>query len=119
MSKQVRAENVIPEEQLLRDGYSYSRLGQQAKGRPVAGVRFSQAQRDRLPSDVAEKYVGQYMKLCVDLIAQGFVVDVVLDEHVSLAGSAGWEQSWRLCCDSHGQVTATCESMGETDLRCE
>jgi len=94
--KQVRVENAIEEEVILKDGYDFVDGSKKINSKPVAGVRFSQKYRDSLEKEAAGKYHRSYNKLFAKLTKQGYRVEVVFDQYVDMADTKSFEKYYDL-----------------------
>ena len=96
ISKRIRRENPIPEEQLLASGYSFPKT-QKPKPPPSGSAQaiiFSESFRDRLPPRQADNYVDQCRSLCNDLIARGSQPQFLFDSMWKAASPEPWDCLW-------------------------
>lgn len=94
--KQVRVENAVEEEVILKDGYDFIDRTKEINSKPVVGIRFSQKYRDSLEKEAASKYHKKYIELFTKLTEQGCRVEVVFDEYVDLADTKSFKQYYDL-----------------------
>lgn len=97
ISRQVRRENAVPEEQLLAHGFHFPKPPK-AKAGPesVQAIVFSEKLRDRLEPEEAEVYVEQCRQLCNDLITRGSKPFLLFDSMWESASPDHWECLWTL-----------------------
>lgn len=97
ISKQVRREDAIPEEELLAEGFHFGKSPRQKPApESVQAIVFSESLRDRLDADEAVAYVEQYRQLCNDLIQRGSQPHLLFDNMWESASPALWECLWIL-----------------------
>jgi len=96
VSKNVRVENAVEEEVILKDGYDFIDRTKEINSKPVIGIRFSQKYRDSLEKGAASKYHKKYIELFTKLRKQGCRVEVVFDEYVDLADTKSFKQYYDL-----------------------
>lgn len=95
VSKQVRREDAVPEEQLLSGGFHVPRLKKKSD-QTVQTIVFSEAFRDRCAPEDAEAYVESYRQLCNDLLTRGSQPHVLFDHMWESASPEEWECLWVL-----------------------
>lgn len=100
ISKQVRREDAIPEEQLLHGGLHVAKAKKLRAVHSVQAIVFSEAFRDKLSPEEAEVYVESYRQLCNDLLARGCEPHVLFDNMWKLATPEAWDCLWILDPDS-------------------
>lgn len=98
VSKMVRQENVTPEQQLLQQGWPEIQMppGASVSQRPVASIRYSQADRDCLQEELAGQYYAEACALAERLYDQGFAPFFVFDEYADAPRLPACTQQWQL-----------------------
>lgn len=93
VSRQVRTEHPTPEEELLRDGYSFPK-GSKVGRESIQVVVFSESFRDRLGPAGAEEYVERYRQVCAEILSRGGEPHVLFDSFWADANPEDWECLW-------------------------